>query len=107
MTSVATTATVAIPDAPRYLRQLCRHFGHKVEATFEEHGRSGTIQFEGALATLGADDAQSLVLTISDAADADAAARYAGVLQSHLERFAFREELAFTWSEPAAVSAQD
>ena len=29
-------AEVATANASRYLQQLCKHFGHKVEASFDE-----------------------------------------------------------------------
>ena len=48
------TGHFATPRASGYLQQLCKHFGHKVEATFDE--RSGVIAFPAARATLAATD---------------------------------------------------
>ena len=38
------SATVPTSHARRYMVQLCKHFAHRVPATFDE--RDGRIQFE-------------------------------------------------------------
>ena len=82
-----TTGRFETPRASGYLQQLCKHFGHKVEATFDE--RSGTIVFPAARATLAAtDEALSVTLEADGAEDLE---RMRGVIDSHLARFAFRE----------------
>ena len=103
MTSTTRT-TVDISDAPRYLKQLCRHFGHKVDATFAEDGSAATVDFgDEVVARFAALEPTRLELEVT-APDAETAARYAGVVDRHLAKFAFREELAFNWSEPAPVA---
>lgn len=102
MSDFTTTARIEISDSRRYLRQLCRHFGHKVEATFEEHGQSGSIDFEKATGELDATDPEVLVATVT-APDAAAAEQYAGVIDRHLVKFAFREELTIEWSSAAGA----
>ena len=82
-----TTGSFETPNASRYLQQLCKHFGHKVEATFDE--TSGTIAFPVAPATLAASPA--VLTVVLDVQDADQVARMQGVIDSHLKRFAFRE----------------
>ena len=82
-----TTGTFETPNASRTLQQLCKHFGHKVETTFDE--TSGTIAFPAATATL---EATPTRLTVAlDAPTPDEAARMRAVIDSHLGRFAFRE----------------
>ena len=92
-----TTSEVPVSDAGRYLKQLCRHFGHKVEATFTDD--AGTVRFDDGVAQLTAVSPELLRISV-DAPSADAAARYAGVVDRHLVKFAFREELQLSWSEP-------
>ena len=81
------TGHFATPRASGYLQQLCKHFGHKVEATFDE--RSGVIAFPAARATLAATD-EALSVTL-DAESVEDLERMQGVIDSHLARFAFRE----------------
>lgn len=74
--------------ALRYMGQLCKHFGHKVEARLE--GDEGFVDFTSGTARFKATEGQ-LTVTLS-AADQDAAERLKPVIDSHLERFAFRED---------------
>jgi len=90
LTSVAQVQT---KSALRYLGQLCKHFGHKVPAAVE--GDHGWIAFDFGRCHLAAsEDELSLH---NSAATADGLARLEQVIASHLERFAFREQLAITW----------
>jgi len=85
-----TTASVATTNASRYLQQLCKHFGHKIETRFDES--SGTCLFPTGTVGLAAHD-DRLVITVT-ADDEEALARWREVIWSHLVRFAFREDLA-------------
>jgi hypothetical protein len=89
------TATCAIPTehASRYLQQLCKHWSHKYPVTFTpEHGR---IEMSVAVCEL---DAEAQALNLRLEAAAEDIERMEGVIARHLERFAFREELQFSWS---------
>lgn len=82
-------------NASKYLKQLCKHFGHKVEVTFDE--RQGQVALAPGPVTLEARDSELLV-TVS-ALDAEGLATARRVIDSHLERFAFREGFSsMTWS---------
>lgn len=90
---VASTATVTTPKAEGYAAQLCKHFGHKIPATFED-GR-GEVVFEMGTCTL---DAEGDRLTMRvEAGDGEAVGRLEKVMADHLLRFAFREELTVNW----------
>lgn len=85
-------------NASRYLQQLCKHFGHKVEVSFDE--KKGTAALPAGPATLKA-DADMLIITLK-ATDADGLQRSRHVIDSHLERFAFREGFSqMAWADPA------
>jgi hypothetical protein len=84
---------VATGKPVAYMRQLCKHFGHKVDASFGED--SGYIQFEFGRCDLQASDG-TLVLDVS-APDAESHERMERVIGSHLERFGRRDELSVTW----------
>lgn len=83
------------PNARKYMTQLCKHFAHKVPTDITEE--SGEIRFDIGTAQLRADDA---ILTVNLMASSDEALdRLRGILDSHLQRFAFREEFAgIDWS---------
>mgnify|MGYP002737179364 CR=1 FL=1 len=91
--------TIATEHGSRYLQQLCKHFAHKIPATFDTS--TGRIEFPIGEVELAA-DANGLTIraTPKDAAETEA---LRDVVARHLVRFAFRETLAFDWrSAPAA-----
>ncbi|HWE08795.1 MAG TPA: DUF2218 domain-containing protein [Solirubrobacteraceae bacterium] len=95
MTSTLTSrADVATEKPVPYMRQLCKHFGHKVDASFDDD--SGYIQFEFGRCELYAADGE-LQLTVT-AADDEGRRRMQHVISSHLERFGKRDELSVDWS---------
>lgn len=74
-------------EAPRYARQLCRHFAHKPELAVSED--RGEIRFPYGTATLAA-SADALDVRL-EAATAEDLATLRDVVERHLLRFAFRE----------------
>lgn len=81
------SATVVTPNAGRYMVQLCKHFGHKVPAQWNDH--EGRITFEIGEAALRA--APSTLMMVAKAGDPESLTRLEQVMDSHLKRFAFRE----------------
>ncbi|GGL58078.1 DUF2218 domain-containing protein [Wenxinia marina] len=75
-------------NGSRYLQQLCKHFAHKVDVAYDAH--HGTVALPAGPARLEATEAELIVRVTAD--DADGLARARGVIDSHLERFAFRED---------------
>ena len=91
------TATAHVPtaNASRYLQQLCKHWSHKLDVAFDE--RAGTVRFHDAVVSMSASE-QGLSVTV-EATNEEIRDRIEGVVQSHLDRFAFREApLPFQWS---------
>lgn len=88
-------ATVPTTNAGRYLQQLCKHWGHRFEVVFDP--QAGRIDFgDGQSVELAADARVLRVIVIDrDAARLD---ELEAVVAEHLQRFAFREALAFDWS---------
>lgn len=89
-------STVLVPTehASKYLQQLCKHWTHRLDVTFD--AQHGTVKFEGSVATLDARDS-GLEVTL-EATDAETLERIKGAVSSHLDRFAFREApLTFEW----------
>lgn len=93
MTDTATTS-IQTAKASGYLQQLCKHFGHKTKVEFDP--KTGWIEFVFGRADM---TAEPEALTITAAADnADDLEKLKKVMSSHLERFAFREDLVISWS---------
>ncbi len=77
------------PNGSRYLQQLCKHFAHKTQVDFTP--QQGRAQLSPGPVEMLADP-KGLDLRVS-ASDADGLARAQGIVESHLARFAFREEM--------------
>jgi hypothetical protein len=92
---VRSEARVATSKPAPYMKQLCKHFGHKVEATFDDE--RGAIHMPMGLCELDATSPDNLHLTLS-AEDADQLARLEQVVGSHLERFGRRDALAVSFA---------
>lgn len=84
---------IATAQASRYLQQLCKHFAHKLPVTSDP--AAGRIGFSIGDCDLRA-DAEKLRIDLS-APDAEQMPQLQDVVIRHLERFAFREELAVRW----------
>ena len=93
MSEITSHAEVATDNPVAYMRQLCKHFGHKVDASFGED--TGYIQFDFGRCELHANGG-TLTLNVS-AGDVESHERMERVIGSHLERFGRRDELAVAW----------
>ncbi|MGX9355567.1 DUF2218 domain-containing protein [Roseobacteraceae bacterium S113] len=91
-----TTAVVATENASRYLQQLCKHFGHKVEVQFSPE--AGTVSLPFGTCQLTAESNQ---LTLTGRAGPAQLPKMERFLGDHLARFAFRENPTITWQRSA------
>ncbi|MFA6267180.1 MAG: DUF2218 domain-containing protein [Pseudolabrys sp.] len=93
LVAARSTADVTTEHASRYLQQLCKHFAHKRPVTFD--AQKGQISFSSGECHLTADGG---VLTLSQTSpDDEHLAQLQDVVERHLVRFAFREELKLDW----------
>lgn len=91
---LTTTGHLKTAHASKYLQQLCKHFGHKIEVSFDEN--KGWAAFVMGTAHMTA-EADRLMVTC-DVEDEKAVEAVHHVIDSHLETFAFREEVkTMTW----------
>jgi len=90
-------AHVPTRSGSRYLQQLCKHWGHKFPVSFDPKHGEITLPM-GPLIMDATPDALGLVLETEDAAALD---RFESVVAEHVQRFAFRETLAFDWRREA------
>lgn len=98
MSQTITKAGCRVPTqyASRYLQQLCKHWAHKFEVSFDaSHGRIAMPEDRELQMTASA---EALELQVS--APTETMAQFQHVIDSHIARFAFREELVFDW-QPA------
>ncbi|WP_226951145.1 DUF2218 domain-containing protein [Rhizobium terrae] len=85
----------------KYLVQLCKHFAHKIDVSYSE--THGECRFSCGTATLDADDDGLKIMAV--AADEEQLAETQSVIERHLVRFAFRENLeALQWQAPDRIA---
>ncbi|MCV6592861.1 MAG: DUF2218 domain-containing protein [Silicimonas sp.] len=90
------TGRVETEHGAKYLAQLCKHFAHKIEASHD--GTTGRAEFVYGPAIMSADD-RGLTIRF-ELGDPDHIAGAKDVIDSHLERFAFREAITgMDWRE--------
>jgi hypothetical protein len=86
-------ARVATGNASRYIAQLCKHFAHKIEVSYDEARGHATFPYGSCVM-----DAQADGLFLRCVAEVrEDLERIMGVVGGHLERFAWREELTVQW----------
>jgi hypothetical protein len=95
------TAQVATEKPMPYMKQLCKHFGHKNEVSFDDI--RGEIHLSSGVCRLDASAPSQLELSAT-AGDTESLEQLTRVIGGHLERFGSRDELAVSWSaaQPAA-----
>lgn len=84
------TTSVPTANASRYLQQLCKHFGHKIETSFDAGAGSCVFPDNRVDMTAHPDRLEIMITAESE----EGLARGQNVVWSHLARFAFREGLA-------------
>jgi hypothetical protein len=89
------TAKVATPSGGKYIRQLCKHWSHKLEV--EQEGDTGKVTFPNAVATMSADE-EGIAIRITGE-NREEVEQLTDVVARHIDRFAFREApLKYDWS---------
>jgi len=84
---LSATGQFETKQASKYLQQLCKHFAHKVEVSYD--ASAGRVAFPMGPATMTATED---VLSVSvSGRTKDEVTRAKGIIDSHLARFAFRE----------------
>jgi len=101
---IETTATLSTHHAGKYIAQLCKHFAHKVDVSHAEG--HGECRFICGTAIMDADETTMRIrVTAPDEYQLEETQQ---VIESHLLRFAFREELQpFNWQRPALEASLD
>ncbi|WP_412555336.1 DUF2218 domain-containing protein [Shimia sp. MIT1388] len=82
------TGTFSTENASKYLVQLCKHFAHKIDVSYDE--TQGSCSFPIGTAAMTANPEQLRVDI--EVNDAEGLKQVKHVIDVHLERFAFRED---------------
>lgn len=91
------TGTYATQHAAKYMAQLCKHWSHKGPAEWNDEVGSVTLPF-GNVSFQASGDMLTVNVDLKDDTDAATAKQ---VIDSHLQRFAFREGFEqMVWSDP-------
>lgn len=98
---LSSTTRVETDHASKYLQQLCKHFGHKVAVDFD--ATAGKVAFPYGPCSLQA-EGRELVIDCH-AETEEALAMMQSVVDTHLMKFAWREEIVLSW-DTTDVSGQ-
>lgn len=86
-----TIAQVQTLSGQRLINRLCKHWAHKLEVDIEQ----GRVVFEGGVCLMRADETSLHVELQAD--NTELLERLKGIVASHLERMAGKEELVINW----------
>ncbi|MCT4610600.1 MAG: DUF2218 domain-containing protein [Pelagimonas sp.] len=89
------SGTAKTDSASKYLQQLCKHWAHKAEASFDTH--QGSVRFADGDSVEMAATTEGLTITAQTGPRGDLA-RWQQVIEAHLVRFAFREDFKIDWA---------
>jgi uncharacterized protein len=103
---IVASTSLSTEHAGKYLTQLCKHFAHKIDVSYErDHGE---FRFVCGTAFLDAEENQLLVKAV--APNEEQLEETQSVIERHIIRFAFREEIgALQWQrqlEPARAGGE-
>ena len=82
--------------ARKYMQQMCKHFAHKVSVTYDE--AKGHVDFP-----MGHSDmlvhSDHLQIDVTTEESAEARRTVETIIEKHLVKFAWREEISFEWQQ--------
>lgn len=87
----------------KYIRHLCRHFNHKVEAVFND--TEGRVQFDQGFCVMQKEANQLAFYCRAETDENMRIIKY--ILDDHLKRFARTEQLEYSWQEGVGAAIED
>ena len=83
----------------RYIQQLVSHWGHKMATSYDEGDGTGAFPFSEHTSAVMTARKNGIAITLSTA-NREENERMRGVIERHIDRFAFREApLNYEWSD--------
>ena len=100
MSEAATSTGFAKCDKPeRYIQQLVSHWGHKFATSSDEGDGMGVFPFSDHTTCVMTAHNGGIGITLTTA-DMEENVRMRGVIERHIDRFAFREApLTYEWKD--------
>lgn len=97
------TAIIRTDNAESYVRKLGQHWSHRFTVVFDGDKSSCQIELPNTLCELAAKSG-ALWVRLTTETDAEIT-RIENVVEEHINRFAFREQLEFSWVRAEAAGA--
>jgi uncharacterized protein len=93
------TGFAACEKPERYIQQLVSHWGHKFATTYDEGDGMGVFPFSEHTTCVMTAHKGGIGITLTTA-DQEENVRMRGVVERHIDRFAFREApLTYEWKD--------
>jgi uncharacterized protein len=98
-TAVTSQGFAKCEKPERYIKQLVSHWGHKYATSYDEGGATGSFPFSDTETAVMAVQPEGIAITLVTG-DHDRNVHMRGVIERHIDRFAFREApLSYEWTE--------
>lgn len=94
-------ASVTSPKAGRYLAQLCKHFAHKVAVEWDP--TAGHVDFGMGTCDMRLEEDVLILSCASPTPEGLARVKY--IVEDHVVRFGWKEQLAVDWTSGDADAA--
>ncbi len=97
--AIETTAVIRTEFASKYMQQLCKHFAHKVTAEYDAH--KAFVELPPGPCRMNAEGDALMVHCQSESAKGVEVMQQ--IIESHIVKFAWREELDIAWQTQEIV----
>ncbi len=91
----STKAKITTDNPERYIKRLCKHFAHKVDADYSES--AGFVNFSPGTCKMKAEES-SIIFTINSEGQ-ERTADLENVISRHMDQFARDETFNWHWEE--------
>ena len=99
-------ATITSEKAGRYLVQLCKHFAHKIPASWEDAaGQATTGHADFGFGSCAMTAADGTLLISCTAPEPEGLGKVKYVVEDHVVRFGWKEELKVDWQDGPGAAA--
>ncbi len=90
---------ITTDHASKYLKQMCKHFAHKVDVDFDDF--NAAVAFPPGPCQMTASETELVISCQSESEKGVAVIQ--SIIDQHIVKFAWREELELNWFDVPAV----
>jgi uncharacterized protein len=101
---ISSLSSVITPNASLLLRKLCKHWSHKFDVRFNE--TNGEVDFSPTQRVSFLAHNEMLSVHIAAEEERTTVEKLEEIIADHLKRFAFKEELTFSWQRDELPNIQ-